>query len=384
MKKPIKILSVFGTRPEAIKMAPLLLRMAEQPGKFTSVVCVTGQHRRLLDQAIQTFQIPIHYNLDVMTDNQKLAELSAKIFTKVKDVIREVRPDLIFVQGDTTTTLVAALTAFYAQIPIAHVEAGLRTKDFYHPFPEEVNRLLTDQISSYCFAPTEQNRKNLLREGISADRIFVTGNTAIDALFMIRERIKKANPEIWNASWGSAKKAILNKEQPLILITAHRRENFGQGLCFIFEAIKEMAKSHPARGFVYPVHLNPNVQEPCRKILSGIPNVYLIEPLEYEPFVYLMDRSSLILTDSGGIQEEALSLGRPVLLMREKTERQEAVKTGIVVLVGTAKEKIIKTIEGILKNPKRHQKFRKRANPYGNGLASRRILEIIEKKTRKI
>lgn len=362
-------------------MAPLLLRMDDQPERFTSIVCATGQHRRLLDQALSIFQIQVHYDLNVMTEDQKLSELTTRVITGVEQVIGEVRPDIVFVHGDTTTTLAAALAAFYSDVPIAHVEAGMRTGDLRNPFPEEANRVLVDKLSSYCFAPTERERNNLLCEGVHPDRIFVTGgNTVIDALLMTRNKVKEVNPEVWNNHWGAAKEAVVDDHRPLILITAHRRESFGSGLQSIYEAIRELAETHLDWHFVYPVHLNPNVRELSKRVLSGIRNLHLIEPLDYEPFVYLMNRACLILTDSGGIQEEGPSLGKPVIVLREKTEREEAVKAGTVILAGTDKEKIKKTVEQLMEDSTLYQEMSKRPNPYGDGLASKRILDILWEK----
>lgn len=384
MNVPIRVLIIIGTRPEAIKMAPLILGMKEQPERFTPIVCNTGQHRQMLSQALSVFQIQAHYDLNVMTKNQKLYELTAKVVIRVNGLITGVKPDVVFVQGDTTTTLAAALAAFYNRVPVAHIEAGLRTWDMKNPFPEEANRVLVDRLSAYCFAPTEQNRKNLLCEGIHPDHIFVTGNTAIDALLKICDKIQGANPEIWNQHWGTAQEAILDSERPLILVTVHRRESFGTGLRSIYAAIKKLAQSHPDWAFVYPVHLNPNVQTSSKKILSDIGNIYLIEPLDYEPFVFLMKRAHVILTDSGGIQEEAPSLGKPVIVVREKTERQEAVDAGTAILAGTDKESIKKEVEHLMGNPALYQEISSRPNPYGDGFASKRILDYIWQKLAKL
>jgi UDP-N-acetylglucosamine 2-epimerase (non-hydrolysing) len=378
MTIPIKVLSVIGTRPEAIKMAPVLLRMQSEPSRFNSIVCATGQHYRMFDQGLGAFPVEVHYNLKLMSANQKLDELTARAITGIGSVVDEVRPDIVFVHGDTTTTLAGALSAYYQGVPVAHIEAGLRTGDLRSPFPEEANRALTDRLSAYCFAPTERNRAALLREGVPAERIFVTGNTAIDALFMVRDKIAGLNPNNWTSQFGKAFATIVENDGPIILITAHRRENFGDGLRSIYGAIKELSLAYPEWSFIYPVHLNPNVQEPAREILDGLRNVYLIEPLDYEPFVFLMNRSHLILTDSGGIQEEAPSLGKPVVVLREKTERQEAVEAGTVLLVGTDKEKIKETVHSLISDSALYTEMSRRMNPYGDGQATERILLSLE------
>jgi UDP-N-acetylglucosamine 2-epimerase (non-hydrolysing) len=313
-----------------------------------------------------------------MVANQKLDELTARAITGIGRVIEEVKPDMVFVHGDTTTTLAGALSAYYQGVPVAHVEAGLRTGDLRSPFPEEANRALTDRLSAYCFAPTERNRAALVHEGVAPERIFVTGNTAIDALFMVRDQLAGVNPNIWTSQLGTAYETIVKSRSPIILITAHRRENFGDGLRSIYQAIVELALAYPEWTFIYPVHLNPNVLGPAREILSGIANVHLIEPLDYEPFVFLMNRSYLILTDSGGIQEEAPSLGKPVVVLREKTERQEAVEAGTVLLVGTDKEKIKETVGQLITDAALYREMSRRLNPYGDGSATGRILRALE------
>jgi UDP-N-acetylglucosamine 2-epimerase (non-hydrolysing) len=375
MPDSIKVLSVFGTRPEAIKLAPLLSKMTKQPERFSSVVCSTGQHDDMLRQAMQTFDVTADYELQVMTANQRLSDLTAKLVVGVERVIAATAPSVVLVQGDTTTTFCAALAAFYARVPVAHVEAGLRSGDPANPFPEETNRVLTDRLSSYFFAPTELNRKNLLEEGITDDRIFVTGNTAIDALLMMSARVADVDPRTWDDAWESAGDAIPDKFKPLILITAHRRESFGAPFRSICEAIRDLAVAHPSWSFVYPVHLNPNVQEPVSSILGSIPNVHLIRPLNYDAFVYLMNRASLLLTDSGGIQEEAPSLNKPVVVMRDKTERTEAVEAGTAMLVGTRKESIKEAVERLMSDKEFYERVSSRANPYGDGCASDRILD---------
>lgn len=375
MSDRIRVLSVFGTRPEVIKLAPLLLKMADQPARFSSIVCSTGQHDRMLRQALRAFEISPDYNLDVMTIDQKLSELTAKLLVGLEKVIAEVQPSVVLVQGDTTTTFSAALAAFYARVPVAHVEAGLRSWDSANPFPEETNRVLTDRLASYYFAPTESNRSNLLHEGVNTDRIFVTGNTAIDALMMMRAKVADVDPHTWDGVWGSAAGAIADKMQPLILVTAHRRESFGAPFRAICEALKELANDHPSWSFVYPVHLNPNVQDVVNTVLGSVKNVHLIAPLDYDAFVYLMNRAQLILTDSGGIQEEAPSLQKPVIVMREKTERTEAIDAGTAILVGTQKENIKNAVEQLMGDRAFYESVRVRKNPYGDGLASDRILD---------
>ena len=370
-----RILVVFGTRPEAIKMAPLVLGMAARPERFRPVVCVTGQHREMLRQVLKTFDIRPDHNLAVMRANQSLAGLSARLLQGLDRVIAAERPDVVMVQGDTTTAFVAALAAFYQRVPVAHIEAGLRTGCFENPFPEELNRALIDRFAAFCFAPTEFNRRALRDENIPASRIHVTGNTGIDALLLVRERVCALGAEAWTKLWGEAGEAIADRARTLVLITAHRRESFGARMSAMFSAIRNLARRHPEWAFVYPVHLNPNVREPAAKILGGLGNVHLIEPLPYEPFVFLMDRASLILTDSGGIQEEAPSLGKPVVVMRETTERQEALKAGTVTLAGNTGRGLEATVERVMKQSQRGARMRR--NPYGDGKAAQRILEIL-------
>lgn len=375
MSDPLRVLSVFGTRPEVIKLAPLVLKMADQADRFTSIVCATGQHDRMLRQALRAFEISPDYNLEVMTADQKLSALTAKLVVGLEKVIAEVQPSVLLVQGDTTTTFSAALAAFYSRVPVSHVEAGLRSWDRENPFPEEANRVLTDRLSSYYFAPTELNRRNLLDEGVNPERIFVTGNTAIDALMVMRAKVAEANPHAWDYAWGSAAGVIASSADPLILVTAHRRESFGAPFRAICEALRELADDHPAWSFVYPVHLNPNVRDVVNRTLGSTRNIHLIEPLDYDAFVYLMNRAHLILTDSGGIQEEAPSLQKPVVVMREKTERTEAVEAGTAILVGTRKENIKKAVEQLMTDRGLYESVRTRKNPYGDGFASDRILD---------
>lgn len=358
-------------------MAPVLRAMRKQPDRFKSIICATGQHRDMSHQVLASFEIPLDYDLNVMVENQKLSELTARIVASIDEILLEVRPDLVLVQGDTTTTLAAALAGFYNRVPVAHIEAGLRTADIHSPFPEEVNRTLTDRLSFYCFAPTELNRRNLLNEGIAPDRIYVTGNTIVDALLLIAKKVSRTNPEIWSDEWGSAKQAVLENRRPLVLVTVHRRESFGKGLRSICEAIRNLAQTHGDWQFVCPVHLNPNVRGPAVQFLSGIPNIHLLMPLSYEPFVYLMTRTRLIMSDSGGIQEEALSLGKPVVLMREKTERQEGVELGGVTLVGYDQGTIKETVERFMENSSVLRETERRSNPYGDGNSAPRILEIL-------
>jgi UDP-N-acetylglucosamine 2-epimerase (non-hydrolysing) len=379
MAKPISVLAFVGTRPEAIKMAPLMIAMAAQQQRFRANLCVTGQHRQMLEQALRAFNIRPDYVFSVMTENQRLGGLTAKIIENVERVLAENNPDIVLVQGDTTTAFAAALTAFYNRIPVGHVEAGLRTHDLYSPFPEEANRVLTDRIATLCFAPTLLNRDNLLTEGVPTDRIFVTGNTGIDALRIVCARVSGMNPAAWSSDWGSAHSAVVSEHKPIVMITAHRRESFGAGMREIFSAIRKLAERNKSWNFVYPVHLNPNVREPAVAILGRLSNVFLIEPLDYEPFVYLMQRSTLILTDSGGIQEEAPSLCKPVVVMRAKTERQEAVQAGTVILAGIRCEDIIDHAQRIMDKVARGEAHSIIANPYGDGHAAESILAILAK-----
>jgi len=365
-----KILFVFGTRPEAIKMAPVIKEFRKYQNSFDVKVCVTAQHRQMLDQVLNLFEIVPDYDLNIMKPNQDLYDITANVLLSIKDILKRENPDLIFVQGDTTTTFAASLASFYQKVPVAHIEAGLRTYNIYSPFPEEINRQLTTRIAKYHFAPTNRARENLIREGINVDKIYITGNTVIDALLEVIEKIKNKEIKINNYNITDRK---------YILITGHRRENFGKGFESICYALKEIAINNPDIDIVYPVHLNPNVQKPVFEILSNIPNVYLIEPLDYEPFVYIMDKSYIILTDSGGIQEEAPSLGKPVLVMRDTTERPEAVEAGTVRLVGTDKEKIVNEVEKLLYDKNEYEKMSKAVNPYGDGKASERVFEILLK-----
>ena len=374
-----KILIAFGTRPEAIKMAPLVKMFSECDDVFSTKVCVTAQHRELLDQVLEVFRITPDFDLDIMKPGQNLFDITAEVLIRMRDVLTSYNPDVVFVHGDTTTSFAAALSAFYSKIKVAHVEAGLRTYNLFAPWPEEANRQLTGRIADYHFAPTSTARDNLLTEGVSVDSIIITGNTVIDALqWVIR---KNAEPGIDQDLQRRIRKLGYNiSNRKFLLITGHRRENFGEGFWNICNALKALADKYKNIDFVYPVHFNPNVKNVVHSMLSGIENIYLIEPLEYQPFVYLMSLSTIILTDSGGIQEEAPSLGKPVLVMREKTERPEAVAAGTVKLVGTDKEKIVgETIE-LLENDSAYKKMSRAHNPYGDGTACEQILNFITSK----
>ncbi|WP_174872028.1 non-hydrolyzing UDP-N-acetylglucosamine 2-epimerase [Pectobacterium polaris] len=370
----MKVLTVFGTRPEAIKMAPLVHALA-QDGAFESRICVTAQHREMLDQVLRLFDITPDYDLDIMRPGQGLSEISCRILSGLEPVMAEFKPDLVLVHGDTTTTLATSLAAFYQRIPVGHVEAGLRTGNLYSPWPEEANRKLTGHLAMYHFAPTENSRQNLLREYLSDRHIFVTGNTVIDALFWVRDRI------LGDAALRRSldeKYAFLDDNKKLILVTGHRRESFGGGFERICSALADIARRHPEVQIVYPVHLNPNVSEPVNRILSGIDNVMLIAPQDYLPFVYLMNRSYMILTDSGGIQEEAPSLGKPVLVMRDTTERPEAVEAGTVKLVGTEVTSIVDAVSMLLTDEEAYQAMSRAHNPYGDGQACQRIVDALK------
>lgn len=386
-----KVLFVFGTRPEAIKMAPVVKEFAKHSGKFDTKICVTAQHREMLDQVLDLFDIEPDYDLDIMQPNQDLYDVTSRIILKLRDIYKEVQPDIVLVHGDTTTTFAASLAAFYQKIAVGHVEAGLRTGNIYAPWPEEMNRKLTGSLTQYHFAPTERAKQNLLKEGVDEQNIFVTGNTVIDALYLILDKLKKSPnlekeiiqklvskslPEdkldAWNHSPGEDK-----KNRRLILITGHRRENFGDGFQNICKAIKKIADTHPDYDIVYPVHLNPNVQKPVYEILGDTQNIYLIEPLDYLPFIYLMSNSYIVITDSGGIQEEAPGLGKPVLVMRETTERPEAVDAGTVKLVGTDADLIYKETAKLIEDLGYYQQMSRAHNPYGDGEAAIKISSIL-------
>lgn len=375
-----KVLLVFGTRPEAIKMAPLVKEFEKYPDLFEMKVCVTAQHREMLDQVLQLFDIKPHYDLDIMKSGQDLYDITSKVLLGMREVLTDFQPDIVLVHGDTTTTLGASLSAFYQKIPVGHVEAGLRTNNIYSPWPEEANRLLTTQITKYHFAPTLKNKENLLKEHIHENAILVTGNTVIDTLFMIIDKIKSNTMLQENVKETLAKKGYKVSDRKIVLITGHRRENFGDGFLNICKALRELSSKYEDVDFVYPVHLNPNVQKPVNEILSNISNVYLIDPLEYLPFVYLLNESYLVLTDSGGVQEEAPSLGKPVLVMRDTTERPEAVDAGTVVLVGTDYESIVQNVSRLLDNETSYKKMSYAHNPYGDGNACNKILNFLKEK----
>lgn len=369
----IKNLIVFGTRPEAIKMAPLV-KAFQQHEAFDTKVCVTAQHREMLDQVLEFFDITPDFDLDLMKPNQNLYSLTADIITGLKPVLEEFKPDYVYVHGDTTTTMASSIAAFYSGAQVCHVEAGLRTHNKRSPFPEEINRQVTGRIADYHFAPTTASEQNLLNENIVKETILVTGNTVIDALFDSSERVKDLdNGEINHL------KTIVDPNKRLILVTGHRRENHGNGFIRICQALKEVAESHADVQIIYPVHLNPNVKAPVYEILSGINNIHLIDPLAYPAFVWLMNKSYLIITDSGGVQEEAPSLGKPVLVMRDTTERPEAVDAGTVILVGTDKDKIVNEANDLLNNSARYQQMSALHNPYGDGKACARIAQFILK-----
>ncbi|MCD9521050.1 UDP-N-acetylglucosamine 2-epimerase (non-hydrolyzing) [Photobacterium phosphoreum] len=368
-----RILTVFGTRPEAIKMAPLVHALANDE-RFEAKVCVTAQHREMLDQVLELFEITPDYDLNLMKAGQTLNEVTARILLELKPVLQEFKPDVVLVHGDTATTFAASLAAYYEQIAVGHVEAGLRTGNIYSPWPEEANRRLTGTLTKYHFAPTETSKENLLKENYSEDNIFVTGNTVIDALLMVKNKID-ANADL-NATLA-AQFPFLDESKKMILVTGHRRESFGGGLERICEALAITAKENPDVQIVYPMHLNPNVREPVNRILKGINNIYLIEPQQYLPFIYLMDRSDIILTDSGGIQEEAPSLGKPVLVMRDTTERPEAVAAGTVKLVGTDTDIICSELNELLNNSEVYQAMSIAHNPYGSGNSCELILNVL-------
>lgn len=382
-----KVLLVFGTRPEAIKMAPLVKEFQSHPKEFKTIVCVTGQHRKMLDQVLQIFDILPDYDLNIMKQGQDLYDVTACVLVGMRDVLIEVQPDVVLVHGDTTTSTASALAAFYQQIPVGHVEAGLRTHNIYSPWPEEMNRLITSRIATYHFSPTPLSRQNLLDEGVKQDAIMVTGNTVIDALHIVVDKIKAdktldAKLEIVLKQAGYDVNC-LNGGRKLVLITGHRRENFGDGFISICKAIKNLTQKYPDVDFVYPMHLNPNVRKPIHEVfgedLNNLGNMYFIEPLAYLSFVYLMEKSYMLLTDSGGIQEEAPGLGKPVLVMRNTTERPEALEAGTVKLVGTDYDKIVSEVSALLDDEVYYQKMSKAVNPYGDGLACGRILSFLAK-----
>lgn len=366
-----RVLTIMGTRPEAIKLAPVILELEHRPESFVSRVCVTAQHRGLLDQPLTFFRIKPEYDLNIMSPGQTLAQITARAVEGLDRVFTQEKPDLILVQGDTTTSFCGALSAYYHHIPIGHIEAGLRTGNKYAPFPEEINRKLVGQVADWNFAPTENARQALLQEGVQEANIFVTGNTVIDALFWTRERVRMERPEFPEGIIESM------EGRQVVLVTGHRRENFGQGFENICHALLEVTEVFPKVAIIFPVHLNPNVQEPVLRILGGQPHIHLIEPLTYPAFVYLMDLATIILTDSGGVQEEAPSLGKPVLVMRETTERPEGIAAGNARLVGTCKERIVSELMNLLCNPDARTSMTAISNPYGDGLAARRIIDIL-------
>ena len=380
-----KVMLVFGTRPEAIKMAPLVKEFQKYPEQFQTIVCVTGQHREMLDQVLRIFDIEPDYDLNIMKQGQDLYDVTTRVLTGTRDVLKEVKPDLVLVHGDTTTSMAAALAAFYQQIPVGHVEAGLRTRNIYSPWPEEMNRQVTGRIATYHFAPTPLSRQNLLDEGVRDEKIIVTGNTVIDALYMVVDRIKNdktldfaLNRSLVKAGYDVGR---LDGGKKLVLITGHRRENFGDGFINMCQAIKTLSGKYPGVDFVYPIHLNPNVRKPIHEVfgedLSGLKNMFFIEPLEYLSFVYLMEKSTIVLTDSGGIQEEAPGLGKPVLVMRDTTERPEALGAGTVKLVGTDFDRIVGEVSRLLDDPDYYGMMSEAVNPYGNGKACGRILNYL-------
>ena len=380
-----KVMLVFGTRPEAIKMAPLVKEFQKQPKRVETVVCVTGQHREMLDQVLKIFDIKPDYDLNIMKQGQDLYDVTARVLTGMRDVLKEVKPDVVLVHGDTTTSTAAALAAFYQQIPVGHVEAGLRTHNIYSPWPAEMNRLLTGRLATYHFSPTPLSRNNLIKESVDDRNIIITGNTVIDALYWVVDKIKN-NKELDNELEDILSKAgydvnRLNNGKKLVLITGHRRENFGDGFINMCTAIKDLTVKYPDLDFVYPMHLNPNVRKPIHEVfgenLSGLKNMFFIEPLEYLSFVYLMEKSSIVLTDSGGIQEEAPGLGKPVLVMRDTTERPEALDAGTVKLVGTDYNKIVNEVSSLIDDKAAYEKMSKAVNPYGDGLACGRIVNAL-------
>ena len=378
-----KLLLVFGTRPEAVKMAPLIKEFRKYPERFNTKVCVTGQHRQMLDQVLDVFDIHPDYDLNIMAPNQDLYDITSKVLLGMREVLKEFQPEIVFVHGDTTTSMATAIAAFYQRIQLAHVEAGLRTYNLHSPWPEEMNRQLTDRLCSYCFAPTETSRNNLLHEKMDENKIFVTGNTVIDALLLVVDKInndtdlqKSLQQQIENAGYSVKKNSSFSiLHSKFILVTGHRRENFGEGFLNICKALKSLAIAHPDIDIVYPVHLNPNVQKPVYELLADLPNIYLISPMDYLPFIYLMQHAFLILTDSGGVQEEAPSLGKPVLVMRDTTERPEAVGAGTVKLVGTDAEAIIENVNLLLTDRSAYDRMAQAHNPYGDGKACKRIVE---------
>ena len=381
-----KILLTFGTRPEAIKMAPLILELNKHRDKVKTIVCVTGQHREMLDQVLSIFKIKPDYDLNIMKKGQDLYDITSKVLLGLRDILNETQPDIVLVHGDTTTSMAAALAAYYQQIPVGHIEAGLRTYNIYSPWPEEINRQLIGRISNYNFSPTSTSSVNLINEGVDEKSIHITGNTVIDSLYWVVNKIKsdgllnvKLKEEI--KTFGYNIDRLQNNNRRMVLITGHRRENLGNGFIHIAQAIQELSSQFPNVDFVYPMHLNPNVRKSIYEVLgndlSHFSNMFFIEPLEYLSFIYVMEKADIVLTDSGGIQEEAPSLKKPVLVMRDTTERPEAVEAGTVILVGTDKEKIVKNVRQLLTDSTHYQQMAKAINPYGDGKACERIVEIL-------
>ena len=385
-----KVMLVFGTRPEAIKMAPLIKEFQKYPNEFLTVICVTGQHREMLDQVLNIFEIVPDYDLNIMKQEQDLYDVTAKVLTGIRDVLKEAEPDVVFVHGDTTTSMATALATFYQQIPVGHVEAGLRTHNIYSPWPEEMNRQLTGRIATYHFSPTLLSKQNLLNEGIGEDNIVVTGNTVIDALYMVVEKIKtdkKLNSELELAlNKAGYNVNRLQNEKKMVLVTGHRRENFGNGFISMCHAIRALREKYLEVDFVYPMHLNPNVRSAIHEVfgdnLSGLSYMSFIEPLEYLSFVCLMEKATVVLTDSGGIQEEAPALGKPVLVMRNTTERPEALEAGTAKLVGTNYDRIVNEVSALLDNRDYYDQRSQAVNPYGDGFACRRIVEVLRQNER--
>lgn len=381
-----RIMLVFGTRPEAIKMAPLVKEFLKIPRLFQTIVCVTGQHRQMLDQVLNLFEITPDYDLNIMKQGQDLYDVTSRVLLGMRDVLKEAQPDVVLVHGDTTTSTAAALAAFYQQIPVGHVEAGLRTHNIYSPWPEEMNRQITSRIAAYNFAPTMLSKQNLIKENVNPDTILVTGNTVIDALHQVVRKIK--TDAVLDAELEGILKTSgydvnrLSNGKKLVLITGHRRENFGDGSINMCTAIKDLSRKYPEVDFVYPMHLNPNVRKPIHEVfgedLSNLGNMFFIEPLEYLSFVYLMEKSTIVLTDSGGIQEEAPGLGKPVLVMRDTTERPEALEAGTVKLVGTDYDKIVNEVSALIDDQEVYEKMSMAVNPYGDGLACGRIVKLLE------
>ncbi|MCM8756426.1 MAG: UDP-N-acetylglucosamine 2-epimerase (non-hydrolyzing) [Candidatus Omnitrophica bacterium] len=369
-----KIMVVCGTRPEVIKLAPVIKELQKYPERFRVFICATAQHRQMLDDMLNLFKIKPHYDLNIMKEKQSIFEVTTKCLTGIKGIIEKERPDILLVQGDTTTTFATSLASFYLKIPVGHIEAGLRTNDKFRPFPEEINRRLTSHLADFHFVPTKRAQDNLLAEGIQREHIFLTGNTVIDALFYILKVVEK------NKNKLNKRFSFLNpKRNKLILVTAHRRENFGKPLENVCLALKRIVEKNKNVEIIYPVHPNPHVFQPVREILKGIERIYLIKPLDYIVFVYLLTKSYLVLTDSGGIQEEAPSLGKPVLVMREKTERPEAIEAGVAMLVGTGKRSIVENVEMLLDSRDVYRKMSQAVNPFGDGKASQRIVKILNK-----